>query len=618
MTTETGDVSRTAGVESDGLENSVSLMARVGASYGPAFSPDGSRLSILSNLTGVFQVWTVPVGGGWPQLVTPLDDWITKVVWSPDGAWIAFNMAPGGGMNQQVYVVRPDGSDLRLLTDGGQENNWLGLWTPDSKQITIASNRQDPTAMDIYLAEVDSGEMRLAVKNQGTGRVQDISPDGKRLILQRSVHRSDDNLYLVNLETGTETLLTPHDGPGNFHIGKFAADDRTIYLTSDQNRDRVAFARIRLAADGQPGAIETLTAREDADLDDLAVARDGSRVALVWNASGRNELGFFDCSAGESQPGTELPAECILDVTYSLDGRYLAMTLTGAAAPSDVWVLDSRSGSLTQITHSPHPGVDLNALVRPNLVQFTAHDGLELSGWMYLPQKFQRPGPVVLDFHGGPEGQAQPVFNSTYQALLQQGIAVLAPNVRGSSGFGKRFVNLDNGSLRFDAVRDIKACVDYVVGSGIADPGRIGISGGSYGGYMTMAGLTEYPDLFAAGANLFGIVNFATFFEQTEPWMAAISKIEYGDPETEADMLRDLSPIHKIDRVTAPTLVLHGANDTNVPVIEAEQVVEQLQQRGVSVDYVLFPDEGHGFVKAPNRITSAVAIVRWFKQHLGE
>ena len=172
---------------------------------------------------------------------------------------------------------------------------------------------------------------------------------------------------------------------------------------------------------------------------------------------------------------------------------------------------------------------------------------------------------MVLSFHGGPEGQERPGFNSTYQALLANGIAVFAPNVRGSSGFGKKFVNLDNGVLRKNGVKDIEACVARVVGAGLADPKRVGVMGGSYGGYMVMAGLSEYPQIFAAGADLFGVVNFETFFKHTEPWMAAISKIEYGDPDKEAEMLRDLSPIHKVDRVVAPTIVLHGANDTNVP-----------------------------------------------------
>ena len=222
----------------------------------------------------------------------------------------------------------------------------------------------------------------------------------------------------------------------------------------------------------------------------------------------------------------------------------------------------------------------------------------------------------MISFHGGPEGQERPRFRSDYQALLAAGIGVFAPNVRGSAGFGKRFVNLDNGALRYGAIEDIEACAAYLVDNRIADPDRIGIMGGSYGGYMTMAGLAWYPELFAAGANLFGVVNFETFFRDTEPWMAAISTVEYGDPESEAELLRDLSPIHRVDRVRAPTIVLHGANDTNVPVVEAEQVVASLERRGVPVRYVLFPDEGHGFRKTENRITATSEIVRWFDAYL--
>ena len=275
-----------------------------------------------------------------------------------------------------------------------------------------------------------------------------------------------------------------------------------------------------------------------------------------------------------------------------------------------------KSQRFTQISRSPHAGVDLSTMVRPELLRYKADDGLELSGWLYRPRDLKGPAPVVLSFHGGPEGQERPNFSSTYQALVARGIAVFAPNVRGSAGFGKRFVNLDNGALRENGVRDIKATVDYVVGAKIADPRRLGIMGGSYGGYMVMAGLTEYPDLFAAGANLFGVVNFETFFKNTQPWMAAISKIEYGNPETEAEMLKKLSPIHRIERVRTPTIVLHGANDTNVPVIEAEQVVEDLKRRNIPVEYVLFPDEGHGWRKTPNRIRSTVRIVSWFEKYL--
>lgn len=422
---------------------------------------------------------------------------------------------------------------------------------------------------------------------------------------------------MVDLMTGKEILLTPHAGPGSFSNGRFAPDGRTVYLISNRNRELTAFARVMVDASGRPGDIDVLAARDDAELQEFALTDDGTTAALAWDVAGRVELSFVDLAAGRGAAGPALPAELAAELTFSRDGRLLAMTLSGAAAPRDVWVFDRISGRLSQVTHSPHAGVDLATLIRPELVRFPAHDGLELSGWLYRPESAAAaPGPLVLSFHGGPESQERPRFNSTYQALLARAIAVLAPNVRGSSGFGKTFVNLDNGALRVDAIRDIKACVDYVVAAGLADPRRIGIMGGSYGGYMTMAGLSAYPDLFAAGANLYGVVNFATFFAHTEPWMAAISTVEYGDPATQADMLRDLSPIHRIDRVSAPTIVLHGANDTNVPVVEAEQVVASLRERGVPVDYILFPDEGHGFVKAANRVRAAVAIVRWFVRHL--
>jgi len=307
----------------------------------------------------------------------------------------------------------------------------------------------------------------------------------------------------------------------------------------------------------------------------------------------------------------------VAGVTFSPDGRLLAVVGSGAAAPTDIWILDVASGTFRQLTRSPHAGIDLATLVRPELVHYTAHDGVALSGWLYRARGASGPGPVVMDYHGGPEGQARPFFNSTTQALLLRGISVIAPNVRGSSGFGKAFVNLDNGPLRVNGVRDIKSTIDYLVKAGIAAPGRIGIMGGSYGGYMVMAGLAEYPTEIAAGADLFGVVNFETFFKQTEPWMAAISTVEYGDPKTQAAMLRDLSPLHKVDRVVSPTIVLHGANDTNVPVVEAEQVVESLKKRNVPVKYVLFPDEGHGWRQTRNRITSTVEIVDWFGKYLG-
>jgi dipeptidyl aminopeptidase/acylaminoacyl peptidase len=599
------------------LATSVAAMARVGAAWEPSFSPDGERLAFLTRLSGTPQLWTVPSAGGWPSQVTAFDDPVSGAPWSPDGSWIAVAVAPGGGMNTQIYLVRPDGTGLYRITDGGRENNWLSGWSHDGRHLMLASNRES-VGMDAYLFEVRTGELRRVAQNPGIGSLTDVSRDGRRAVLFRMLSRGDNDLYLLDLERGTEILLTPHEWPGSFHGGLFSPDGRTVYLGSNKDRDRIAFARVRLDRRGRPGPIEVIAAREDAELDGFALTEDGNSAALIWNVAGQSELAFVELASLRVEAGPPLPAEVASGLRFSRDGRLLALAATGAASPQDVWVLDRQAGRFRQITHSPHPGVALSALVRPELVHYTAHDELPVSGWLYRPRGASGPGPVVLHFHGGPEGQEVPSFRAEYQALLARGIGVFGPNVRGSTGFGKTFVNLDNGALRVNAVRDIESSVRFLIRAGVADPERIGIMGGSYGGYMVMAGLTEYPELFAAGANLFGVVNFETFFANTEPWMAAISTIEYGDPRTEAEMLRRLSPIHRVDRVRAPTIVLHGANDTNVPVVEAEQVVSSLRERGIPVEYILFPDEGHGWRKTPNRIRSAVAVVQWFDTYLNQ
>jgi dipeptidyl aminopeptidase/acylaminoacyl peptidase len=593
-------------------------MAKIGSCNSPSFSPDGKRLAVICNLSGLPQIWTVAAdGSGWPSLVTALEDQVTGARWSPtDPDLIAFSLAPGGGLNEQIYLVRPDGQGLRRLTEGGKVNNRLTGWSRDGKLLLLGSNRADAGSLDSYVYDVKQGRLRLAAVNHGVGNLEETSAEGRWGLVTRVKSRGNSDVYLIGLKARGDNLLTAHEGPGNFGDATFSPDGSTVYLAEDKDRDRIALGRVKVDAAGQPGTLETIAGREDADLDDFKISPDGKTAVLIWNVAGRGELAFLDLATLQQTPGPKLPGGIVGGLRLSPDGSKLAVAVAGSTRPADVWVFDRTANDLRQVTFSPHAGVALETLVTPELVKFPAHDGLELSGWLYRVPGESVAGPVVISFHGGPESQERPGFNSTYQALLSRGISVFAPNVRGSAGFGKKFVNLDNGPLRVEGVKDIKDCVDYLVSQKIADPKRIGIMGGSYGGYMTLAGLTEYPDLFAAGADLYGIVNFETFFSHTEPWMAAVSTIEYGDPSTQKDLLAGLSPLHKIDRITAPTLVLHGANDTNVPVVEAQQVVDSLKRRGVPVDLVLFPDEGHGFRKTPNRVRSTVALTEWFEKYL--
>ncbi|MBA4136592.1 MAG: hypothetical protein C0518_04670 [Opitutus sp.] len=605
-----------AAVLSADLAATIARMARIGSCLSPSLSPDGQTVAFVSNLSGNPQIWTVPATGGWPTQITAFEDQVNGVQWSPAGDWLAFSMAPGGGLNSQVYLIRPDGSGLQRLTPGGKVNCNLYGWSDDGRYLAFGTNERHGAAIDVYLYDTTAQSRRLVRQCKGIGALIAMSSDNRHVVISELVSRGRNDLFLLDLTNGAETDLTSRwRGPGSFGA-VFARDGRTLLFSGNHEQDMISLYRITLQPHGLLSAAELLATRPDAELASITPDWSGHRVALNWNAGGRNELQFLDLASGKLTAAPALPSEIAGSFTFSRDDRRLIFAASGSRRPSDVWLLDVDAGQFRQLTHAPHAGVKLEALVAPKLVKYQAHDGLELSGWLYVPANFSAPGRVVMSYHGGPEGQERPAFNSTYQALLAQGIAVLAPNVRGSSGFGKTFVNLDNGAKRFDGVRDIASTIDYLVASGVADPKRVGIMGGSYGGYMVMAGVTEFPDRIAAGVNLFGMVNFETFFAHSEPWMAAISTVEYGDPATQLDLLKQLSPLHKMDRITAPVLVQHGRNDTNVPFVEAEQVVNNLRQRGVPTELIEFADEGHGFRKTPNRIRSAVTLVEWFVKYL--
>jgi dipeptidyl aminopeptidase/acylaminoacyl peptidase len=512
--------------------------------------------------------------------------------------------------------MKPDGTGVKRLTAGGQENNQLSGWTRDGRFIRAASAARSPSQFDPLLIDPATGAAKTVVEGRGMNSVASVSQNGRYAVITRLVSRGDNNLHLVDLASGKETLLTPHEGTASFGWGEFSPDGRRIYLTYNSGRDLLAFGYIPLDGAGKPGPIRLLAERPNAEADGAALSFNGRIAALFWNVAGRSEVDFLETATGKVTPGPKLPIDTAGSGRFSKDGSLFALSGSGAAKPGDIYTIDMATGRIAQRTRSAHDGVNLASLVQPTLVTYKGHDGVPLSGWLYRPRNANGPGPLVFDYHGGPEGQSRPGMNSTVQALVARGISVFQPNVRGSSGFGKRFMSLDNGAKRVDGVRDIKATTDHLVATGIADPKRLGIMGGSYGGYMVMAGVTEFPDMFAAGANLFGVVNFDTFFKNTQPWMAAISTKEYGDPATEADMLKSLSPIHKLDRIKTPLIVLHGANDTNVPVIEAEQIVADLKKRNIPVEYVLFPDEGHGWRKLPNRVRSTTEIVRFFENRL--
>jgi len=443
--TDTPEPTPTA--EIDGLESSVTRMAAIAYSFGASWAPDGDRIAFISSNTGVPQVWVAEMDSEEPGQLSTFEDPVGGTLWSPAGEQLAVSVAPGGGLNTQIFLIPAAGGEPRRITEGGKVNNWLTEWSRDARYLAYSSNAAGNSGMDCWLYDIQTDQARQIASNEGIGVCQ-LSPDAQRAVVWRMQSRGNTNMYLLDLTTGEEQLLTPHVGVAVANQEEFVDND-TLLISTNIDREYVALARIDIV-DGQAGPVQYIAGRDDADLAAFEILANG-KIALLWNASGRSELAYLDLATGNIAPGPQLPAEIAGGMEASPDRTSLAMNISGSTTPTNVWRLDTGSGAFTQVSNSNHAGVELASLVRPELKTYTAHDGLELSGWLYRPAASDAAGPMVLSFHGGPEGQARPSFRSIYQALVARGISVLAPNVRGSAGFGKTFVNLDNGALRFDA-----------------------------------------------------------------------------------------------------------------------------------------------------------------------
>jgi prolyl oligopeptidase PreP (S9A serine peptidase family) len=540
------------------------------------------------------------------------------VAWNPSGAALLLGRDRGGDENTQLLALAPaPGAALQELTQAPTVRHLFGGFSRDGAAMYYASNARSPGDFDVYVRPL-AGEARRVFEAAGHHEGVALSDDGGRVVVLEEHGSFNQDLYLVDVPTLARRHLTPHTGDVRFQNPHFTQDGHGLWVLTDHGREYLGLVWMDLSGEGVPPLRAVHTPEHDIDL--LTVSLHGTTLVTVENVEGYSEVHTFRV-AGQGLtelPRGQLPRGVVGAVTLSADGRWLFCALSVATSPDEVYRVEVSTGRSSRVTASDHAGLAEGALVEPTLERVRSFDGLEVPLFLYRPRDL-RPGeraPVVVHVHGGPEAQATPYFNPVIQYLVGHGYIVAAPNVRGSTGYGKRYAHLDDVALREDSVRDLSAVNRWLRGRPDVAPERIAVLGGSYGGYMTLAAITLDPELWAAACDIVGIANFRTFLERTASYRRALREAEYGSLARDGEVLDRVSPIHRVDRIRAPLFVIHGANDPRVPVTEAEQMVEALRARRHRVEYLRFENEGHGIFRRENRLRAYGELVRFFDEVL--
>ena len=591
----------------------------VRSAFGASFGPDGT-LAFRIDTTGTPQVWTLSEPGAWPEQRTFYDERITFASFSPERRELAFGMDEGGNERQQLYRLAP-GGDIGNLTRTDAKHRWGG-WSHDGDRFAFASNRREESVFDVYVQGRDErgDDAEMVFEGDGWLSVGGWNPDDDRLLLHEARSSFDHDVYVLDVESGERTHLTDHDGRDEgvrYTSLSWAPDGRGVYCCADLDADTLYLARI----DAETGAVETVEAGGDWNVDGVALDDETGRLVYSRNVDGYTELTVGELggkTAIETYPGPDVPAGVAGGVSFDDGAERFALTVTADTENTNVYVVDIETGAAERWTHATTAGIPPETFVASEPVDYETFDGREIPGFYATPAETPDDGtPVVVDVHGGPESQRRPSFSPVKQHYLAHGYAVFEPNVRGSTGYGRAYTHLDDIERRMDSVADLAAAVEWLTDRPEVDPDRIVAKGGSYGGFMVLAALTEYPELWAAGVDVVGIANFVTFLENTGSWRRELREAEYGSLEEDREFLESISPVNNIEHIEVPLFVLHGANDPRVPVGEAEQVAEQAAEQGVPVRKLVFDDEGHGISKLENRIEAYREIVDFLDEHVG-
>jgi dipeptidyl aminopeptidase/acylaminoacyl peptidase len=584
---------------------------------GLAWSGDGRELLVSSDETGIFNAYALDADGRKRPLTTSTTDSTYAVSWFPGDARILFTADKGGNELDHLYVRELDGT-TRDLTPGEKAKASFEDWSGDRSSFYVSTNERDPKAFDLYRYATKDYQRSLVFRNDQALDIAAVSPDGRYVALNKPRTSADSDVFLLDTSKpdAAPVLITKHQGNVSHGVFRFTRDSKQLVYSTDEHGEFTQAWTYELAS----GRKAPLVAAKW-DVSNVAFSDSGRYRITATNDDARTAISILDTTTGKELKVPGLPPGDLSQLRFSRDEKRLALMVSSDTSPNDVYVVDLAAGRSARLTKALNPQVKESDLVATQVVRYKSYDGLEIPSILYKPQgaSAAAKAPALVMVHGGPGGQSRTGYSAMIQHLVNHGYAVLAANNRGSSGYGKRFYHMDDKRHGDVDLKDIVAGKTYLAAQPWVDGERIGIIGGSYGGYMVGAALAFAPDAFAVGIDIFGVMNWVRTLENIPPWWQAFKESLYdemGDPATDAERHRRISPLFHARNIKVPLLVVQGANDPRVLQVESDEIVAAVRGNGVPVEYIVFPDEGHGFTKRENRIKASDAFVAFLDKHL--
>ena len=601
----------------------------------PDWSPDRKQIVFVSNMSGRNNLWLVPAEGGWPMQLTVSDQRQAGPAWSPDGKWIAYQSDYDGDEQWDLFIVSPTSGQVVNLTNTRDIAEMGPTWSPDARYIAYmvkprTSSVSEIDVFDMAIRKVKHITSDTPKDKRNSGPVW--SKDGKYIVYtQHQAKGTDSNIFIADVSTGKSTLLTPHDGEQIYFADDISPvpiiDGFQVLITSNAGNGYENVGLLTVGTKGEksgvltPGGSTWLT-KDRWEINGGGFSPDGKRVTWTANVDGNTDIFVHDLLTGKT---TSLPLPKGLNELagksspFTKDGARMMYFHNGPTAPGDLWIYTIATGKSHQVTHSLVAGMRSEDMVEPYLVHYPSKDGKwTISAFVYMPYNLPRSGqhPAIVYVHGGPSAQTVNSFNRFVQHAANEGYVVIAPNYRGSTGYGKEFEHANLFDMGGGDLQDVLAAADWIKQTGYVDPKKMIVMGGSYGGYMSMMAVTKAPDVWAAGVPIVPFVNYFTEIENEDPVLREIDLAQMGDPEKNKDLYRDRSPIFFVDQIKAPLILLAGGNDPRCPKTEAQQVVDAIKKRGGVVDYKVYENEGHGFSRVNNQIDAYKRVADFLKAHV--